>query len=254
MSVFQPRGVGQMMHLLYIFGLPLYFLAFTVILRPEFVLLLLGEDEFIARIASASMELLVSLVFTRCLYKRLYEHVSNMMWCVLEMFVMSFVLALFIGFEPTVYIKCLTYVFLVLALPQWTIHMRINQSISARLIEELSANGKVRFYDENGKLKIAIAAGDIIYIKADDNYIKIYYLSESVVRESVVRTSMKSIEELCQYHGILRSHRSYFVNPNHVTWLGRDDKDEVYAILDVPDMPHIPVTKRYFDRVAEKFS
>lgn len=254
MSVLDKKENRQMMQLMHIFGVPLYFFAFTVIFRPEAIVAILGEDEFIGRAASASMELLVSLIFMRFLYRHFEGRVNHLLWCVLEMSVMSFVFAFIIGFDMPVFVRSLSYVFLVLALPQWAVYTRVALAESLRRNEELSAGDRMKFHDENGKLKIAIAADDVIYIQADDNYIRIHYLADSVVREFVIRTSMKGIEDLCQYHGILRSHRSYFVNPRHVTWLGRDDNDEVYAILDIPDMPHIPVTKRYFDRIAEKFS
>lgn len=254
MSFSEKKESRQMWQLLHIFGVPLYFFVFTVIFRPESLVALFGADEFVGRVASASMELLVSLIFMRFLYRRFEGRVNHFLWCVLEMFVMSFVFAFFIGFDVSVLVRSLAYVFLVLALPQWAVYTRIALAGSLRRNEELSSGDRMKFYDENGKLKIAIAADDVIYIQADDNYIRISYLADSVVREFVVRTSMKAIEDLCQYHGILRSHRSYFVNPRHITWLGRDDNDEVYAILDTPDMPHIPITKRYYDRIAEKFS
>ena len=254
MDALDKKEIRLMIQLLHIFCVPLYFFAFTVVIRPEYLLTKFGADDFLAIVASASLELLVSLIITRFIYRRLDARVNHMLWCVLELFVMAFVLAAFIGFGLSVFVRSLTYVFLVLALPQLVVYTRLELAKSIRRIEELSSNDKVKFYDENGKLKIAVAVSDLIYIKADDNYIRICYIDSSVVREFAVRTSMKSIEELCQYHGILRAHRSYFVNPNHVTWLGRDDDDEVYAILDMPDMPHIPVSKRYFDRIAAKFS
>ena len=61
---------------------------------------------------------------------------------------------------------------------------------------------------------------------------------------------MKAIDELCQDHGLLRCHRSFYVNPVHVKVLRKDREGVIFAELDA-DTRHIPVTKRYYDRLAE---
>ena len=60
---------------------------------------------------------------------------------------------------------------------------------------------------------------------------------------------MKRIEELCEKNGIVRCHRSYFVNKTHIKALQKD-KDNIYAILDEPATERIPVSKNYYDHLS----
>ena len=62
---------------------------------------------------------------------------------------------------------------------------------------------------------------------------------------------MKSIDELCQDNGLVRCHRSYFVNPAYVKVLRKEKEGVIYAEMETKDIVHVPVSKRYYDRLAE---
>ena len=108
-----------------------------------------------------------------------------------------------------------------------------------------------KFYGGKHNLKIVLTADAVLYISAEENYVNIFYLENSRVRNYVLRSSMKALDELCQDHGLIRCHRSYYVNPAHVKVLRKDKEGVVYAELDANDLMHIPVTKRYYDRLSE---
>jgi DNA-binding LytR/AlgR family response regulator len=91
----------------------------------------------------------------------------------------------------------------------------------------------------------------ILYISAEENYVNIYYTDNGRVKSYVLRSSMKALDELCQDHGLIRCHRSYYINPAHVKVLRKDREGLVHAELDVTDVMDIPVTKRYYDRLSE---
>lgn len=237
---------------LYPFLLPLYFFIITIALRPEKLLHITGAEAFVKSIAVVAVFMLITIFLMRFIYRYVFRYVSEALWYTAELLMLSVVFAVYLGLPHLIY--SILYIVLVLALPVFSIYMGHNLIYALRCNEELSAVDKMRFYDNKGRLKIVLPVESVIYIKADDNDIRINYLDAEVPREIVIRNSMRAINELCQYHGLLRAHRSYFINPRHLTWLGRDDNDEVYAILDVPDMPHIPVTKRYFNRIVEKLS
>ena len=108
---------------------------------------------------------------------------------------------------------------------------------------------KIKFMDERGNVKILIAPEVVLYIQSDENYLKICYLEDDKMTFYTLRNSMKKIEELCSRNGLVRCHRSYFVNKGHVKVLQKD-KDFTYAVLDVPSAAHIPVSKNYIDQVS----
>ena len=109
----------------------------------------------------------------------------------------------------------------------------------------------MRFYDERHNLKIVLPAQSILYIQADFNYVNIYYVEGGKLRNYVLRNSMKAIDALCQENGLLRCQRSYYVNPQHVTVLRKEKEGVIYAQLDVDQAQHIPVTKKYYEKLAE---
>lgn len=113
-----------------------------------------------------------------------------------------------------------------------------------------SAQGEmIRFIDERGNVKLIVSQISILYIQSDENYLKISYLDEGKINTYLLRSSMKRIEDMCSKNGLIRCHRSYFVNKEHVQVLQKD-KEFTYAILDVPNAAHIPVSKNYYDQIA----
>jgi len=109
---------------------------------------------------------------------------------------------------------------------------------------------KIRFYDERKNLKLVVAASSILYIEAEENYIKICYLDGQQLNEYMLRRSMKSVEPLCAEYGLLRCHRSYYVNPMHIKALRKEREGVIVAELDVETVGNIPVTKRYYDDLS----
>ncbi|MCF0200751.1 MAG: LytTR family transcriptional regulator [Bacteroidales bacterium] len=112
-----------------------------------------------------------------------------------------------------------------------------------------STKEKIKFLDERGNVKLMVAAEAILYVQSDENYLKICYLEDNNLSFYTLRNSMKRIEELCVKNGLVRCHRSYFVNKMHIKVLQKD-KEFTYAVLDVPNAAHIPVSKNYIDQMT----
>ncbi|MBO6027207.1 MAG: LytTR family transcriptional regulator [Bacteroidales bacterium] len=108
---------------------------------------------------------------------------------------------------------------------------------------------KIRFLDERGNVKLIVSQTSVLYIQSDENYLRIYYLDDGKINTYLLRSSMKRVEELCTKNGLIRCHRSYFVNKNRVQVLQKD-KEFTYAILDVENTAHIPVSKNYYDQIS----
>lgn len=108
---------------------------------------------------------------------------------------------------------------------------------------------KIKFLDERDNVKFVVSLESILYIQSEENYLKIFYLNDNKVSSYLLRSSMKKIEEMCAKNGLIRCHRSYYVNKTRVK-LMQKEKDFTYAILDVPNTTHIPVSKNYYDQVS----
>ena len=94
-----------------------------------------------------------------------------------------------------------------------------------------------------------VAADAVLYIQSEENYLKICYLEYDEVKFCTIRSSMKRIEDLCERNGLVRCHRSYFVNKVHVQALQKD-KEFTYAVLDVPAASRVPVSKNYYEQIT----
>ena len=108
----------------------------------------------------------------------------------------------------------------------------------------------VKFYDEHKRLKLTIDPSAILYVSADANYIKIHYLESDRVRVYQLRNSMKSFEADARKHGLVRCHRSFYVNPRHIKVLSRGKEGIIYTEFTRDGLERIPVSKQYYDQLA----
>ena len=108
---------------------------------------------------------------------------------------------------------------------------------------------KIRFVDERDNLKLVVATDAVLYAQSDENYVKICYLEDSEIKFCSIRNTMKRVEDLCVRNGLVRCHRSYFINSSRVQALQKD-KEFTYAVLDVPNASRVPVSKNYYDQLS----
>ena len=111
---------------------------------------------------------------------------------------------------------------------------------------------RMRFYDDRHNLKLVVTPESILYISADENYINITYTENGKEKTYVLRSSMKAIEEICVDNGMVRCHRSFYVNPRHIEVLRKDKEGIMYAELDVKESRRVPVSKTYYNTLSEK--
>ena len=148
--------------------------------------------------------------------------------------------------------RMMVYLTFGLAIPYIIIDMYFMlHTLEQRIKEkEHQASGeKIRFCDERDNLKLVVAEDLVLYIQAEENYLKICYLEKEELKFCTLRSSMKRIEDLCADHGLVRCHRSYFVNKHRVKALQKE-KDYTYAVLDVVNANHVPVSKNYYDQIT----
>lgn len=139
------------------------------------------------------------------------------------------------------------YVILALSYDIAAMHIRAREKKNAPAEDE----SLMRFYDEQKRVKLIIAQSAVLYINADENYVNIFYVEGAKTVKYVLRTSMRSLEEVALGHGLVRCQRSYYVNPQHVKVLRKDVGGLLFADLDVEGLPSIPVSKRYQDALAK---
>lgn len=110
----------------------------------------------------------------------------------------------------------------------------------------------VSIHDIKGNIKLSLRIMDILYAVSEDNYVKIFYEQDGVVRNSMIRTTAKNIEDDLEGY-ITRCHRSYLINIARVRFFN-NDRDNLYVIMDQEGINPIPVSRSYRDTVAALLS
>ena len=240
-----------------------FFFFFVVVYQPFHMAeaLDMGRGLFIANAALMMCIVLVTLMILRTIFYFLSTHLCRnwwqyIGWTALEMTVLTYFLALYVylmGGRTIPYFSqlaiCLQYTFLILVYPYFGITI-VSVVIAG---EQVPARERdtIRFTDANRQVKIVLLKDAILYISAEENYVKIHYLDSGKVKEYTLRSTMSAIAPLVEQFGIFRCHRSYYVNLKHIVALRKDASDMISAELDVPHLT-IPVSRRVYHTLSEK--
>lgn len=108
----------------------------------------------------------------------------------------------------------------------------------------------VNLYDHSGALKISAAQDDIYYIMSQDNYVSIYYLIGNTMNNYLLRSSTLQVEEALKGTSIIRCHRSYLVNLNHVKMLHHSSGKAAIVLSDNTGT-EIPVSRKYYKELRQ---
>jgi len=244
-------------------GVPVFFLTFVIGFRPaDYVDWFgMGQDRLTFNTTILMcIQLGVMLLSRGGLYPLMRHDKINALfyalWCIGEWIVMALFMALYMclmyrgeyGYFLSVgYCLGFTAAVEMFAYAIMTLSLCVGQTEQATDETQL-----VRFCDNTQKLKFIIAAPALLYVEADENYVKIVYLEGETVKTYQLRTSMRAIEELMQKHGLVRCQRSYYINPQHIKTLRRDANGSLYADLSVSGTKAIPVSAMYQETLTKR--
>ena len=112
----------------------------------------------------------------------------------------------------------------------------------------------INLMDNNGNLKLSVKLDNLFYIKAEDNYINVFYQRNGAVASYMLRCKMKTIEDNClDSSSLMRCHRSYIVNIDKVSVL-HNEADGFVLEFEREGLESIPVSKTYSAKVLEAFN
>ena len=253
------RFIPQLLHIVV---LPIFFFAFMLIHRSLGIESFLGHEWFGVHLTIVSCIILLCIAVTRIVYYFLPVQINYSLyifWCMVELIFTSFFVALYLWLvmdKPMPYFEFVTssfkflfftqvfaYVIMSLSLRVYDYHQKASEP------EEVTSQ-RMRFYDNQHNLKLVLMPSSIIYISAEENYVNIFYKENDRVRDYSLRSSMKALDELCQENGLVRCHRSFYINPAQVKVLRKDKDGLMYAEMNA-DVRHIPVSKTYYGQLSE---
>ena len=99
--------------------------------------------------------------------------------------------------------------------------------------------------DSKGDLKMSVRSSAIYYIEAQDNYVQIFYDMDGEMCSYLLRCSTQKLEAMLGGTALVRCHRSYIANLDHVMML-RNEREGSFLVLDCPSSRQVPVSKTYY--------
>ncbi|MBR5736819.1 MAG: LytTR family transcriptional regulator [Bacteroidales bacterium] len=260
----------------YFILVPLFFLVFVIIYTPFHIdESVLGDYPSLIKTQSGRYQfnivmimciLFLVLTLSRTLLYILRKPLGKdrgnyYIWIAGEFLTMSLFTALYVSLitkGALTFFNALLYTFIylltVLIYPYAiiTLSQILKSSRSSKVAVVDESTSRVRFYDDKHTLKFVIASAAILYIEAQENYVRIYYLDADQVKSYQLRATMKKLEENLSSNDLLRCHRSFFVNPKHIHALRKDKDNYIYAEIDDPSHTAIPISKKYYEEVSER--
>jgi len=148
--------------------------------------------------------------------------------------------AFLIGFFPT-----LILIFFI-ERRSYTKKQKIAKKISSLKTENIQ-NSEAQFVTivgENKKEKISFPSEQLLYISSEKNYASIFYLDNEKVKEKLIRNSLNKIEkQLKDFPSIIRCHKSYIVNSNHVEKIEGNARNYLLKLTELDFL--IPVSRKF---------
>jgi LytTr DNA-binding domain-containing protein len=111
-------------------------------------------------------------------------------------------------------------------------------------------NGLISITSENGKEEIRLTLQDLLYIQSADNYSKIILKKDNKLSVSIIRSSLKRIEEQSNHPEIYRCHRAYIVNLKKVVSVSGNSQGYRLHINDIDET--LPVSRNSGKELLEK--
>ena len=246
----------------YILLSPFFFFVFMLVWLPfrSEENLDMGRSLFIFNVTMMMCIVLVTLLIFRTVRFLLRKFLNDnwwqlVAWNVLELTAITYFFALYLYLmdTSTPYLNwlaaCVPLSFLVLIFPY--VGISIVCALIAANRTPSNERDLVRFADAGRQVRLVLLKDVILYVKAQENYVRIYYLESGHLKDYTIRSTMLAIAPLMEHYGFIRCHRSYYVNPSHIVALRRDRDDAFSAELDVPGTI-LPISKRVYQEIAQR--
>ena len=237
---------------------PLFYFLFVLAYKPfdMEVFLATGQGHYSLNLIVSTLIVLGVMVFSRMLLFLLRGVLDlnwslYVLWCFGEAILAGLFLSIPMGIGWGA--LCILYMAGILVFPLSLLSMAVQLHVlnkRADLAPAVDEKTLIRFYDEQKRLKLVVASDAVLYIEAEENYVHIVHLDNGKVKDFELRSSMRALEEVLQRHGLVRCHRSFFVNSAHVDLLKKDVNGYALAQLDQEKIKNIPVSKKYYDSIV----
>lgn len=159
------------------------------------------------------------------------------------------------------FINTLRYVALILPLPYciallWFFtreKMAQLKRLEKEQVTQPIADPCILIRDEHDKPVLTLHPGKLLLMKAEDNYVQVFYLSGNTISKELVRTSLKKLESYLTAGTFVRAHRSYLVNISKVVLFKKNTKGYYLELEGLGDIS-VPVSATCLTAFQERFA
>lgn len=130
----------------------------------------------------------------------------------------------------------------------------INQEIALKEHDNAVAdnfkNDMVLLMSQNENASLSISAEQILFVKASDNYVEVYFTENQTIQKRLLRNTLKSIEEVLKENiNFFRCHKSYLVNLHKILKVKGNAQGYRFK-LNMGEF-EIPVSRQHNERIHE---
>ena len=111
----------------------------------------------------------------------------------------------------------------------------------------------INFNDYTGALKFTVKLENIYYIKAEGNYVNVFYNNKGGISSFMLRNKIQSIEDTFTGTPLMRCHRTYIVNSNNIKLI-RNEAEGYYIDFNQTGLDSVPVSNTYREKIVKRFT
>jgi hypothetical protein len=141
-------------------------------------------------------------------------------------------------FFISIYLPAIVTILPILAIGRWAF---------GRYFEKKLEDQKIEIEGEGTYEGLQLQISELVSIKADDNYIEVSFLNNGVLKKQLIRNKLSQVETAIP--DLMRTHRSYLINPNHFQQF-KMDSGKLHLILSSEIV--VPVSKTYAGTIKEQ--
>jgi hypothetical protein len=113
-----------------------------------------------------------------------------------------------------------------------------------KMVHRKKRQERLELVSDNRSEKLVLTSGDLILARSAENYVEVHYLAGEGVNKRLLRTTFKSIEDqLMPYTQMIRCHRTFIINLDHVLKLQREYGRISLKMNGIEE--EIPVSRQY---------
>lgn len=111
----------------------------------------------------------------------------------------------------------------------------------------------INLHDYSGTLKFTVKLENIYYIKAEGNYVNVFYNNKGGISSFILRNKIQTIEDSFSGTPLMRCHRTYIVNTNNIKMI-RNESDGYVIDFSQTGLELVPVSNTYREKIVKRFT